>query len=172
MKQSEDEGLLDYTRQFKEARDVLKSIVGKKFLEEFIEHMKEYKDTSDTNEKKILKDDAYDRRIRYIYLRNCDKKKYRSVNTSLIIQFSMGNDQYPRSVTAMTDVLSNHKYNNWFKTKLNPTPSDKTRDQEGPPTKEVSFTQKQLTWTVIAERNDTAHVSVQRKTRYQNKTGI
>jgi hypothetical protein len=31
----------------------------------------------------------------------------------LISQFSMGNDQYPKTITSATDILSNHRHDTW-----------------------------------------------------------
>ena len=46
-KQEFNEDLVDYTKRFKQAKDIFKQSVGDNILDNFIEHTKEYKDTSD-----------------------------------------------------------------------------------------------------------------------------
>ena len=43
LKQQDGEFLKDYVKRFKQACDVLKSHIGTKWLEEFVEHTEEYK---------------------------------------------------------------------------------------------------------------------------------
>jgi hypothetical protein len=45
LKQSENEGLLDYVKRFKESRDIMKSHVGTNILDKFVENTLEYCDT-------------------------------------------------------------------------------------------------------------------------------
>ena len=113
MKQSDNEGLLDYVKRFKQNRDVFKSHVGKHIFDEFIENSEEYRNASSDADKKKLKDEAFDQWCAYLTTQNSDQAKYGSLNKSLVSQFSMGIDQYPKTVTAATDVLSNHRFDNY-----------------------------------------------------------
>lgn len=51
-----------------------------------------------------------DQILAFKYLDNADKTKYGSILTGLNNQQSLGNDQYPKSVTESNNVLSNHKF--------------------------------------------------------------
>ena len=42
IKQLENESLIDYAKRFKQARDIMKSHLGSKVLDQFIENMPEY----------------------------------------------------------------------------------------------------------------------------------
>jgi len=48
----------------------------------------------------------------YLLLYNSDQAKYRSLLTGLRSQYSLENDQYPKSVNSATDILSNHRHDN------------------------------------------------------------
>ena len=45
----------------------------------------------------------------FLLLRGSDQNKYGSMIKGLAQQFSLGNDQYPKTIIAATDVLSTHK---------------------------------------------------------------
>ena len=110
LKQSEDEILLDYVKRFKQSRDITKSHVGTDILDKFIENTREYQDETDDDAKKKMKDGAFDKWMSYLLLRNSDQGKYGSLLTGLSSQFSMQNNQYPKTVRDATDILSNHKF--------------------------------------------------------------
>ena len=82
----------------------------------------------------------------YLLIQNSDQAKYGTIMKRLVLQFSMQNNQYPKSITAATDILSNHRFDNsgvlnkkkWSQSKKN---EDKTsKDKEDGP-KETSFAQ-------------------------------
>jgi hypothetical protein len=52
LKQSENKGLLDYVKRFKESSDIMKSHVGTDILDKFVENTLEYRDESSTTLKK------------------------------------------------------------------------------------------------------------------------
>ena len=57
-------------------------------------------------------------------------------------QFSMGNDQYPQTLSKATDILSNHKYDNAKEQKKKPNQPRNDEQSGGTPgTIETSFTQ-------------------------------
>ena len=112
LKQSENEGLLDYDKRFKESRDIMKSHVGTDILDKFVENTLEYRDEKDTTLKKEMKDGAFDRWMAYLLIRNSDQAKYGSLSNGLVSQFSMQNNQYPKTCTTATDILSNHRFDN------------------------------------------------------------
>jgi hypothetical protein len=47
--------------------------------------------------------------LAFLYLENADKSRYGSILTGLNTQQSLGNDQYPKTITEANNVLSNHK---------------------------------------------------------------
>jgi hypothetical protein len=109
LKQSENEGLLDYVKRFKESRDIMKSHVGTDIIYKFVESTLENRDESNTTLKKEMKDGAFDRLMAYLLIRNSDEAKYGSLSNGRVSQFSMQNNQYPKTCTTATYILSNHR---------------------------------------------------------------
>ena len=66
-------------------------------------------------EKELL-DGAMEQWLAYLILRSSNigpnKEKYGSVSRGMQSQFSMNNDQYPRTIIGITDVLTNHSWDN------------------------------------------------------------
>jgi hypothetical protein len=56
-----------------------------------------------------MKKEAYSQWMAYLLLRGSDQSKYGSLMRGFVSQFSLGNDQYPKTITMVTDVLSNHR---------------------------------------------------------------
>jgi hypothetical protein len=110
-KQKDNERLQDYTKRFRVARDVLKSHIGGPIiLTKIVEALPTY-DEDDKERCAPLQEQAYNQFVAYLYLDNADKTKYGSILTDLNTQQSLGNDQYPRSITDSNIVLSNHRFN-------------------------------------------------------------
>ena len=79
-------------------------------------------------------------------LRNSDQGKYGSLLNGLVSQFSMQNNQYPRTISDATDILSNHQHGNWKDQKKKwqqPKKGDDTsaNAKDKGETKETSFVQ-------------------------------
>ena len=112
LKQKEGESLQDYTKRFKTARDVMISHLGGPIvLTKYVEGMSGY-DASKPDEVKKLQAAAFSQLMAFVYLDNADRQKYGSLTTGLQSQHSLGNSQYPTTVTEATNVLSNHRFNN------------------------------------------------------------
>jgi hypothetical protein len=112
-KQYEGESLNDYVKRFRQLRDMVKNQLGNKCLNEFIEHVKPYQPATPA-EQKQMKKDATNKYLAYVFLLGCDQTKYGTVNRGLTSQFSLGQDQYPKDITAALDVLTNHKVDQKF----------------------------------------------------------
>ena len=77
----------------------------------------------------------------FTYLENLDQHKYGSILKGLNEQKLLGNDQYPRSISEMINVLSNHRFDN-KKRNINRKDSEKEKE-EIPPIEE----EESLTWS-------------------------
>ena len=108
VRQQEQESLLDYVKRFKQLRDVVKSQIGNKMLEQFVIQQQVYIDGNSTQQAE-MKNQAFEVWAAYILLKGSDYNKYGSLIKGFTTQYSLGNDQYPKTVTAAVDVLSNHK---------------------------------------------------------------
>ena len=110
--QKEGKSLQDYTRRFKTTRDVMVTQVGDSIKLKQIMRSLEGWDNNDASQDDEYKKNAWDRYIAFVYLDNADKTKYGTVIKNLAAQFSLGNNQYPKSITAASYVLSNHPHDN------------------------------------------------------------
>jgi hypothetical protein len=90
LKQSENEGLLNYVKIFEESRDIMKSHVGTDIvLDKFVENTLEYRDESNAIIKQEMKDRAFDKWMAYLPICNSDQAKYGSLSNGLVSQFLM-----------------------------------------------------------------------------------
>ena len=53
---------------------------------------------------------AYNKFVAYLYLENSDRLRFGSLILGLQSQFSLGSDQYPKTLEDAVAVLSAHKY--------------------------------------------------------------
>ena len=79
----------------------------------------------------------------FVLLRNRDQAKYQSLMNGLISQYSMENDQYPKTITTATGILANHRHDNSItmhgQTKLKEKQNED--DDRSTTTNETSFVQ-------------------------------
>ena len=136
--QKEGKIMQDYTKQFRVTREVFEtqirgSIAIPKALKEISGYTK-FPTNQDQHEKnKIFQDQIFKQLLAYAYLDNADQLKYRSILTGLNTQQSLGNEQYPKTITDANCVLSNHKFDNTAsrnKNKNNNKNQNKNRKQE------------------------------------------
>ena len=59
---------------------------------------------------KRVMSEAFKRWTMYIFLQNADKNKYGSILKGMIQQYSLDNNQFPKSMTKAMDVLANHPF--------------------------------------------------------------
>jgi hypothetical protein len=115
VKQKEHESLQDYTKHPKTALDVMKSRIGGPIiLTKCVPKMTGY-DKNKPDQVVKLQEKAFSQLLAYMYLDNADKSKYRSLLTGIHTQTSLKNNQYPKTITAANNVLSNHQFDNAVK---------------------------------------------------------
>jgi hypothetical protein len=85
-------------------------------IKKIIESLPEY-NASDKKSVKICEEKALGSFLAFLYLENADRTNNGSLLTGLNTQQSLGNNQYPKSVTEANNVLSNHKLDNSAKFK-------------------------------------------------------
>eukprot|EP00957_Ditylum_brightwellii_P192299 14638893-Ditylum_brightwellii.AAC.1 len=111
-KQKENENLQDYTRRFKTSKGILEShLSGSVLLEKFVATMGGY-DANNKDSVVLCTRKASEQLFAYIYLEISDQSKYGMILKGLNKQKSLGNDQYPKTITATNNVLSNHHFDN------------------------------------------------------------
>ena len=115
-KQRDGESLQDYTKRFRVARDVLKSHIGGPIImTKLVEAIPGY-DKGDEEQCLKMQEQTYNQFLAYLYLDNADKSKYGSILTGFNTQQSLGNNQYPKTITESNNVLSNHRFDVGVKT--------------------------------------------------------
>ena len=98
-KQKDGESLSDYTKRFKVARDVYESHVGGPFiLKKYVTNVPGFSSMDQETQNNIVMQ-ANSRLSSIIYLENADVKKYGSIMTGLNTQRTLGNNQYPTTIT-------------------------------------------------------------------------
>ena len=110
-KQEKDESLIDYTKRFKQTKDILKQTVGNKVLQEFAERTQEYKEAgTDATKQDAIKKKSFNQWMAYVYMKNSDQRKYGTLMKNFRSQYSLGNNQYPDTITKAADALTNHQW--------------------------------------------------------------
>ena len=82
---------------------------------------------------------AFEQYLAYVYLEQSERKKYGSILSGLSTQFSLGNDQYPKTMTEAINVLSNHKFDMGYN--QNTRSSNNRNDLEDQQIPNLSFAQ-------------------------------
>ena len=111
IKQHEDEKLTEYVNRVKYHRDIVKNQIGTGLLHNYVKHTAAYTDASasDADKTKMLYD-SFEELSAYIVLCGSDKAKYRTLEKGFVNQYSLKNDQYPKTIQDMTDALSKHPF--------------------------------------------------------------
>jgi hypothetical protein len=114
IQQHEDENLTEYVKRVKYHRDIVKSQIGTDLLHEHVKQTEKYTKTVLMTERTQLLQDSFEELSAYIVLKGCDKAKYKSLVRGFINQYSLKNDQYPKTVQDMTDALSKHSFDDEY----------------------------------------------------------
>ena len=120
--------------------------MGSKWLESFVEHTEEDQNGTDYTQQTELKNQIFERYMASVLLRNrsSDQVKYPSLTNALISQYSMENDQYTKTITAATDILANHKHDNYTMMQYDKYKNQEKQDEDDNRsigTNETSFAQ-------------------------------
>ncbi|MGC9205417.1 MAG: hypothetical protein ACP5FN_04065, partial [Candidatus Micrarchaeia archaeon] len=73
--------------------------MGSEMLHKFCEFQVEFKDLKTDLDNKNYKDEAFEAWMAYLLIQGSDQNKYGSLTKNFISQYSLGNDQYPRTIT-------------------------------------------------------------------------
>ena len=141
VKQKEGETLQDYTKRFKTIAEVMESHIGGPIeLTKCMSKMVEFNLTDGESVVKC-KTKAFEQFLAYTYMEGADKSKYGSLLSGLQTQYSLGNNQYPRTVSDANSVLSNHKFDNPNKIKYSAMKNETINDNKVDESPELSFSQ-------------------------------
>jgi len=116
--QTDREDLLACTQRFKQDRDILKSAVGDKLLHEFVTHTKEHKDETGSAKRDKIAKGSFESWMARLCVSQANWNKHGSLLDGFNAQCSLENDQFPKTMTRASNVLSNHKFDKTWKEKL------------------------------------------------------
>src|SRR5210317_1907553 len=106
----------------------------------------------------------------FLLMRGADQARYRSLMKNLCEQFSLGNDQYTKTLVMATDVLSNHKLDQkYYDNKKKIVEKKKMRVKRMINWKQAS-SRNQFNATVVAKM-DMQYQNVQLRTKYLRMNG-
>ena len=143
MRQREDEILADYIKRFKQVKEIVTSIVGTELLDKFVENSEAYKTETDSTKQKEMKDNAYETWVSYLLIEESDQAKYGTLMKGFVSQFSLGNDQYPTTLTGATDALSNHRFDQKYHSNRLQRKEQRKHDTDDDSKGVTSFAQKE-----------------------------
>jgi hypothetical protein len=101
----------------------------KDFLKEFVKNTQQYADETDTDKQEEMLKELYAQWTAYMLMKNSNQGKYGSLMTSLMTQFSMGTNKYPKDEMAAVDILTNHRFDK--KEPKNNNQRNKNRNDNG-----------------------------------------
>ena len=107
LKQKDDESLTNYMDRFKAASDNMIAQKGNEFV--LTKYMQTLDNYDSNNPTKAMKR-AYEEYLAYTFIINSDNNKYGSLIKNLAQQQSLKNTQYPKTLTAASEVLMEHKW--------------------------------------------------------------
>ena len=111
IRQQREEDLLDYIKRFKQARDIVKTNVGKDILHNFVEHTDKYKTLKgDKTKQDELKASSFYEWTTYVFMENSDHNKYGSLLTKLHQDEALGKSNWPKDLEAAKDAMAQHKW--------------------------------------------------------------
>ena len=110
LKQKDDESLIDYTGCFKSSKVILMLQIGGPIkLTKFMTSMQTSSTApTEAEQKKAYEKTACKQLFAYIDITNADRNKYGTLIQGLSREFSLGQDQCPKTIVDTNSVLSNH----------------------------------------------------------------
>ena len=118
-RQKDQENLQDYARRFKTAEEIFKShIGGPLIIPSIVQSDPDFDEEGDVETNKQIMEDVYERFLAYLFLEQSDRDKYGTLLKTLNTQHSLQNNQYPKTVSQASNILSNHRYDPEYQEKL------------------------------------------------------
>ena len=146
-KQNEKEPLCDYLERFEQDKCIVKSQMGDDVLDTFMESYPSY-DSLGIDEKKTLKKSGFEAWMAAIFLRGSNQSVYGELMKDYRKDYANNDDNYPKTVRGMVDVMRQLKPKPKKDDKSNKNRNgngNKDKDKDGS-SKESSFATKSACW--------------------------
>jgi hypothetical protein len=98
----------EYHKRFKEHKDMFLQSMGKSFLNDWVTRLPGYYIT-DTLGQVTMQAEVVPKLMSYLLIKGAHPDKYGSLLDTLNAQYSLGHDQWPKTLAAAAEVLSEHK---------------------------------------------------------------
>ena len=69
-----------------------------------------YKNQTDVDTQKEQLDSLFEQLCTFVIMHGCDQTKYELLMKNLAMEYSLNHDDYPKTMTAATDVLANYPF--------------------------------------------------------------
>ena len=110
-KQKDEENLQEYAHQFETAEEIFCLHMGGPFLiPNLVQKEADFDEFGDVEVNQQCMNDVYERFLAFIFMQQSDHDKYGTLLKTLNAQHSLHNNQYPKTVSEASNVLSNHKH--------------------------------------------------------------
>lgn len=109
-KQEDGKSLIDFTKCFKQSKDVFATTLGEHMLDEFIKKTAKYISETDMEKQKNMIDEGFNKWTMLLYLKERNQHKYGELMSDLNKQYTLGHSQYPKTLSKGVDTLNNHKW--------------------------------------------------------------
>ena len=106
-----DSQLTEYVKRSKYHRDIVKSQIGTKILHSYVKNTSKYIEENDVDKQADMLSNSFEHFSTYVMMCGCDHSKYGTLMKGFVSQYSKKNNQYPKSMTDATDVMSLHPFN-------------------------------------------------------------
>ena len=137
LRQKEHESLIDYTKRFEAAKDVLDSQVGGALvIAKYIKTLPEY-DPSNKVLMDQLVENSHERFVACTFIENADCNKYGSFQLDLARQYSLKHYPYPTTLEEAKNALTQQKFDATYKAEKSSTEND-TKEEKSEEKPEVA----------------------------------
>ena len=108
MKQEQYESLVDFSKRYKNAKDIMETRFGKLDMSHSLKHDADYA-AADTDTKKDLAEKAYNRLIAYEFIMGCSVDKAVQLKKELQNDYAKGDDKYPTDLEKAVEMVANYR---------------------------------------------------------------
>ena len=127
LKQREEENLTSYLERFKAAAENMKTQLGSEIkLTKYTTQMDGY----DSSEHEKYSKKAFEEMKAYAFIANSDSTKYGTIIKGLAQQQSLKNTQYPKTLTAASEVLMEHTWDATYQENKKKKKEQSNKDKE------------------------------------------
>ena len=88
-KNKDNENLIEYLKLLKQAKEILEAHIVKYILRNYVENLKDFKNTTGEEDKKKIKSEEFNKWMAYLLIVNLEKLEYSSLENGFESQYSM-----------------------------------------------------------------------------------